>query len=202
MNAEPLPDEVEPVPDWMRPPAGGFTVEQYLALPGLPEHTELIDGGLVFVSPQAQWHSRVISLFERELDEQAPQEFRAIHEMAVRLGKYQMPEPDVVVVTAEAYDREPASTYYRADDVLLAVEAVSPESADRDRETKPLKYAKAGIQHYWRVERRDDDAIVYTYQLDLETQSYALVGIFHERLTTLVPFPIDLDLTAVCRRKR
>ncbi|WP_433599932.1 hypothetical protein ACQPXH_30770 [Nocardia sp. CA-135953] len=43
---------VEPLPDWVIPPAGGFTVEDFLELRGLPEHTELIDGSLIFVSPQ------------------------------------------------------------------------------------------------------------------------------------------------------
>ncbi|WP_280475431.1 hypothetical protein [Nocardia farcinica] len=39
---------VEPLPDWVIPPAGGYTVDAFLKLRDLPKHTELIDGGLVF----------------------------------------------------------------------------------------------------------------------------------------------------------
>ncbi|MFI6778503.1 Uma2 family endonuclease [Nocardia sp. NPDC050412] len=191
---------VEPLPDWMIPPAGGFTVENFLALRGLPKHTELIDGGLVFASPQEKWHSRVVSLFHRELDLQAPSHLRADREMAVRLGNRQMPEPDVLVVTAEAYRRENPSNYYFAEDLVLAVAAVSPDSEERDRETKPGKYAKAGVPRYWRIERQAADVAVYVYELDPATATYGLVGIFHDRLKISVPFPIDIDLTSIGQR--
>jgi Uma2 family endonuclease len=193
---------VEPLPDWVIPPHGGFTVEDFLRLRGLPDHAELIDGSLVFVSPQEKWHSHVVSLFTRELDRQAPDGLRAEREMAVELGKRQMPEPDVVVVTAaEAHARSDPSMYYFAEDVVLAVEAVSPDSEDRDRYTKPSKYAMARIPHYWRIERRDStDAVVYTYELDPTTNSYSTAGIFHDRLRTSTPFPVDIDLRVVGRR--
>ncbi|MEU0502929.1 Uma2 family endonuclease [Nocardia sp. NPDC005998] len=191
---------VEPLPDWVIPPAGGFTVEDFLALRSLPKHTELIDGGLVFVRPQEKWRRQVLSLFRQELDRQAPSHLRADREMAVRLGKRQMPEPDVLVVTEEAFLRGDPSTYYFAEDLVLAVEAVSPDSEERDRETKPGKYAKAGIPHYWRIERRDAEAVVYVYELDPAVHCYVPVGIFHDRLKISVPFPIDIDLTSIGRR--
>ncbi|WP_232839746.1 MULTISPECIES: Uma2 family endonuclease [Nocardia] len=189
------------MPDWVIPPPGGFTVAAFLRLRGLPKNTELIDGGLVFRSPQEKRHRQVISLLRRELDLQAPAHLRADREMAVKLGKRQMPEPDVMVVTADALDRRDPSTYYFAEDLVLAVEAVSPGSEERDRETKPLKYANAGIPHYWRVERGDvDRVVVYVYELDPATNRYVPVGIFHDRLKISVPFEIDIDLTAVGRR--
>ncbi|WP_062988338.1 Uma2 family endonuclease [Nocardia anaemiae] len=191
---------VEPLPDWLIPPHGGFTVEDFLALRGLPRHTELIDGGLVFASPQEKWHSRVVSVFWEKLDVQTPAHLRADREMSVRLGKRQMPEPEVLVVTAAAYLRDDPSTYYFAEDVALAVAAVSPDSEERDRETKPGKYAKAGIRHYWRIERRDDEPVVYAYELDPATTTYGLVGIFRDRLKISVPFPIDIDLTSIWPR--
>ncbi|NNH75625.1 Uma2 family endonuclease [Nocardia uniformis] len=196
MTVEPVPDW----PDWVIPPVGGFTVERFLQLRGLPRHTELIDGSLIFVSPQEKWHSRVVSLFERELELQVPSGLRAEREMAVRLGQRQMPEPDVVVVTEEAFNRDDPSTYYFAEDVILAIEAVSPDSVERDREVKPLKYAKAGIEHYWRVERRDADAIVYTYELDPATKGYVPTGIFHDRLCVSAPFAVDINLKEIGKR--
>ncbi|MFI9506038.1 Uma2 family endonuclease [Nocardia sp. NPDC052566] len=191
---------VQPLPDWVIPPLGGFTVDDFLELRGLPKHTELIDGSLIFVSPQEKWHSRVVSLFWRELDRQVPEQLRADREMAVRLGNRQMPEPDVVVVTAEAAGRTDPSTYYFAEDVVLAVEAVSPDSEERDRDTKPRRYAKAGISHYWRIERRDADAVVYAYELDPATNCYGPVGIFHDTLRINVPFPVEIDLSGIWPR--
>ncbi|PSK99112.1 Uma2 family endonuclease [Haloactinopolyspora alba] len=198
MAAEPLPAPLaEPLPSWVIPPHDGFTAEDFFDLRGLPAHTELIDGSLVFMSPQRMWHSWVVNLFQSELDRQAPDRLRAAREMAVKLGLHQVPEPDVVVVTAEAHDRDPLATHFGSDDVVMVVEAVSPDSLERDRDTKPRKYGAAGITHFWRVENEDDRAVVYTYQLDPASGVYAVTGIHHDRLKTTVPFDLDIDLTAV-----
>ncbi|TDD74588.1 Uma2 family endonuclease [Actinomadura rubrisoli] len=194
--------EVDPLPDWVIPPPGGFTADDFLRMRGLPRHTELIDGSLVFVSPQEQWHSSVMRLLEDELDEQAPEEFRAVREMAVKLAKRQAPEPDVMVIIAEAFKPKISSTHYLPKDVVLAVEVVSPESEDRDRETKPRKYEAAGIRHYWRVEHDEGRTVAYVYELDPATSKYALTGIHHETLKVTVPFDIEIDLTAVGQRRR
>ncbi|KAF0848007.1 Uma2 family endonuclease [Nocardia caishijiensis] len=192
---------VDPVRDWPIPPSGGFTVDDFLQMRDLPKHTELIDGGLVFVSPQRKWHRQVLDMFRLALDAQAPEGLRADREMAVRLGPRQMPEPDVLVVTSEAFDRPEPESYYFADDLVLAVEVVSPDSEERDRDTKPGKYARAGIPHFWRVERSSDDrVVVYAYELDTVSTCYVPVGIYHERLKTVSPFDIDIDLTTAKER--
>jgi Uma2 family endonuclease len=190
------------VPQWMIPPPEGFTADDFLKMRGLPRHTELIDGSLIFVSPQRKWHKRVINLLEDTLDEQAPKGLRAEREMAVKLAKRQCPEPDVLVVTEKAYDRTDPDTHYFPDDVVLVVEAVSPDSEDRDRDNKPRKYAAARIRHFWRVEEDERRAVVYVYELDPATSAYALTGIYHDRLRLTVPFDIDIDLTDVLNRRR
>lgn len=191
--------DAEPVPSWIYPP-GGFTAEKFLKLKGLPKHTQLIDGSLVFVSPQTNWHVRVINLLLDALDRQAPPELRADREMAVRLAVRQVPEPDVLVVTAAAYDREEVFTFYEATDVALVVEVVSADSVERDRDTKPRRYAAAGIKHFWRVENEAGRAVVYTYELDPATGGYGLTGIHHDRLVLSVPYDIEIDLTKVGAR--
>lgn len=103
----------------------------------------------------------------------------------------------MVIVTAEAYERPVPSTYYCAGDVRLAVEAVSPDSEDRDRDTKPRKYEGAGIRHFWRVKHDDGKTIAYIYERDPATGAYALTGIHHDRLVVAIPFELDIDLTAV-----
>ncbi|SFB84373.1 Endonuclease, Uma2 family (restriction endonuclease fold) [Streptomyces aidingensis] len=190
---------VESGHDWTRPPAGGYTAEDLDRLPDLPPHTELIDGSLVFVSPQTNFHMLAVRLIEYGLLRTVPREFEVIREMNVVLGEQQRPEPDVMVVRAEAMTGN-RQTAYRAEDVILAVEVVSPESRDRDRETKPLKYARAGVEHFWRVEEGGDGfPAVYVYELDPATRCYAGAGVHHARLKLAVPFPVDIDLTSLRR---
>ncbi|MFC8283761.1 Uma2 family endonuclease [Streptomyces cyaneofuscatus] len=182
---------------WPVPPQDGYTVDDLFTLPDLPPHTELIDGSLVFVSPQRDFHSTMIDLLVTGLRSTAPPEVKVRREMTVVLDRRNGPEPDVSVVRTEAVTG-PEVTRYQAADVLLAVEVVSPDSEARDRETKPGKYATAGIPHFWLVEMTgtDQHPVVRVYELDPVTKAYALTGIHHDRLKTGVPFPVDIDISA------
>lgn len=71
MTAEPLRTT-----SWPVPPRDGYTVDDLETLPGLPSHTELIDGSLVFVSPQNYFHSTVVDLLVAGLRRTAPPELR------------------------------------------------------------------------------------------------------------------------------
>ncbi|MFD3788169.1 Uma2 family endonuclease [Streptomyces cyaneofuscatus] len=182
---------------WPVPPQDGYTVDDLFTLPDLPPHTELIDGSLVFVSPQRDFHSTMIDLLVTGLRSTAPPEVKVRREMTVVLNRRNGPEPDVSVVRTEAVTG-PDVTRYQAADVLLAVEVVSPDSEARDREAKPHKYATAGIPHFWLVEMTgtDQHPVVRVHELDPVTKAYALTGIHHDRLKTGVPFPVDIDISA------
>lgn len=186
----------EPLPEWRRPPDGGYTADDLDRLPDLPPHTELIDGSLIIVSPQKLFHMKALRLFENALARQAPREFLVRREMSVVLDRRQRPEPDVMVVRAEA-EIDDDHTWYPADAVVLVVEVVSPESEVRDRKRKPQLYAEAGIPHFWRVEGVNGRLTIYVYELDPATQVYAPVGIFHDRVELTFPFDIDIDLTEI-----
>ncbi|MFE0326788.1 Uma2 family endonuclease [Streptomyces sp. NPDC003753] len=185
--------------EWARPPVGGWTADDLDRLPNLPPHTELIDGSLVFVSPQTSFHMRTIRLLDIALLDQAPDEFEVFREFTVTLDRRNRLEPDVLVVRAGA-DTGPRDTRLLPDDVILAVEVVSEDSVERDREAKPRKYAAAGIPHFWRVEQNNGLPVVYIYELDPQTKAYVPTGIHHDKLRLTVPFPIDIDLTAINRR--
>jgi Uma2 family endonuclease len=90
-------------------------------------------------------------------------------------------------------------TSFRAYDVLLTVEVVSPDSESRDRTTKPHKYAAAGIPNFWRVERdgTNDSPLVHVYELDPLTRSYVHMGLHRDRIRVCAPYDIDIDLTVV-----
>ncbi|MCL6291964.1 Uma2 family endonuclease [Streptomyces sp. 43Y-GA-1] len=182
---------------WPVPPQDGYTVDDLFTLPDLPPHTELIDGSLVFVSPQRDFHSTMIDLLMTGLRSTAPPEVKVRREMTVVLDRRNAPEPDISVVRTEAVTGLDV-TRYQAADVLLAVEVVSPDSEARDREAKPHKYATAGIPHFWLVEMTgtDQHPVVRVYELDPVTKAYALTGIHHDRLKTGVPFPVDVDISA------
>lgn len=187
----------EVLPSWLPPPPGGYTADDLDRIPDLPSHTELIDGSLVFVSPQKLFHMLTVDLLVKSLRRWAPRgEFRVRREMSVLLGPRQRPEPDVIVVRSDA-DTSTDQTWYPPEAVVLAVEVVSPDSEERDRERKPQLYAKAGIRYFWRVEDVSGNITLYAYELDPATRAYALTGIFHERVTLKAPFEVDIDLTEI-----
>ncbi|MFJ2651701.1 Uma2 family endonuclease [Streptomyces sp. NPDC087420] len=181
------------LPDWMRPPrAEGWFAEDLDRLPEAPRHTELIDGALVFMmSPQRSWHGRVVTALTVALTDQATGGVEIEREMTIRLDARNRPEPDLLVTTLP-YDAN--RTSYAPEDVRLVVEVVSPESAHRDRTVKLLKYAQAGIPHYWRLEDEDGSPVVHVYELDEPTATYVPVGIFRDSLHRPVPFEVTLDL--------
>lgn len=193
MTAEPITGRSS---RWPVPPQDGYTVDDLFTLPDLPPHTELLDGSLIFVSPQRIFHSRMIDLLTYGLRSGAPSELKVVREMTVALNRRNAPEPDVSVVRAEAVTGREL-TRFDAADVLLAVEVVSPDSEARDRDTKPQKYAAAGIPNFWLVEMAGSDRhpVVRVYELDPVNKAYALTGIHHDRLKTGVPFPVDLDIS-------
>jgi len=191
----------EKVPDWVFPPPGGFTADDLDRIPDLPPHTELIDGSLVFVSPQKSFHTLAMYLLEKGIRQQIPDDLRVRREMTVVLGKANRPEPDLVVLQERAVPIAGHNeTSYRAEDVVLAVEVVSPESVERDRNRKPQLYAQAGIPHFWLVERTQGGRpAVHVYELDPLGRAYVSTGIHHDRLKLSAPFTIDIDLTEIDR---
>ncbi|MFE7130154.1 Uma2 family endonuclease [Streptomyces sp. NPDC057638] len=184
---------------WPRPPAEGWTADDLDRLPDLPPHTELIDGNLVFMSPQTRFHARTIHFLVQVLTALAPEHLEAIAEMTLNVDRRNRPEPDVLVVPLDA-DTGPRQTSFHPSDVVLAVEVVSEDSLERDREIKPVKYAQAGVPHFWRVEESEGLPVVYTYERDPATRTYGLTGIHHKQLVVDRPFAMDIDLTAAGRR--
>ena len=184
---------------WRMPPMDGYTVDDLLTLPDLPPHTELIDGSLVFVSPRRRFHGNMVDLLVFGLRSSGlPAEFRVSREMTVVLDRRNGPEPDVSVIRTDAITG-PEQTSYRANDVLLAIEVVSPESESRDRTTKPHKYAAAGIPNFWRVEASGTDGrpVIHVYELDPLTRAYIHTGMHRDRIKVDKPYSIDIDLTAI-----
>jgi len=186
------------LPDWAFPPEGGFTAADLDRFPELPPHTELIDGSLVVVSPQAAFHSLVLDILIAALRRTVPETLRVRREMTVTLDRDQRPEPDLVVVHAHAVHGLGQTTFTRGD-VVLAVEVVSPESRSRDRKRKPTLYAEAGIEHFWLVENEDTKPVLYSYQLDPIRAEYEKTGKHEGAFTLKLPYPIEIDFGGIER---
>lgn len=174
-------------------PEDGWTLDN---LPDdLPKHTELIRGSLV-MSPQKLWHMAVLDMLKGQVIRQCPEEFVVLREMAVRKSNRSAPEPDLLVVAASAANWD--KSIYLPEEVFLAAEVISPESEERDREDKPIMYAAMGIPTFWLVERGKDDAPM-VHEHRLIGGGYRLLRTHIDRLTTEVPFPIDVPLTVPTR---
>lgn len=131
----------------------------------------------------------------------APGWAHVAREVTIRIAYRQRPEPDLIVLRADAFDHDNARTYFPADAVILAIEVISPESEIRDRERKPAIYAQAGIEHFWIVEQLGDDACaISTHRLDPDAKLYRPTGIQRDQLQLTDPFPIEIDLTDLSRR--
>lgn len=76
---------------------------------------------------------------------------------------------------------------------------MSDESEERDRETKPLKYAKAGIPHFWRIEEENELPVVHVFELEPTTGAHVATAIERVRLDLPVPFAIDIDVASLVR---
>lgn len=174
-------------------PPDGWTLDNLP--PDLPKSAELIRGVLV-MSPQNFWHMSTVSTLLELVSEQSPRRFAVRRRMAVKRSPRTAPEPDLSIVYAAALG--PDRYFYLPDEVVLVAEVTSPESEERDREDKPVMYAHMGIPTFWLVERGGDDAPI-VHEHYLYAGVYKLMKTHTGRLTTEVPFPIDIPLTVPTR---
>lgn len=72
---------------------------------------------------------------------------------------------------------------------------------ERDRDTKPHKYAAAGIPYFRRVEMAGEKnlPVVYEYTSDVMTKAYVATALHKNRLKTSLPYTIDIDLSEIER---
>jgi Uma2 family endonuclease len=104
--------------------------------------------------------------------------------------------PDLIVVPAAV--AKPNPPRYRAADVLLALEIMSPGSGVVDRVHKFAEYAEAGIADYWIVDLKPPLSVTgyqlidRNYELNFETSGVVEVGSptsLRIDLNTFIPFP-------------
>jgi Uma2 family endonuclease len=140
-----------------------LTADEYDALPENPQR-ELVDGVIHVMATPTPWHQDVKIALINALRSAVPSTLRVTSEIEVRLDDLHRRNPDVLVVRAEGFNRR--VPFLLPEQVVLAIEVVSPGSESTDRLVKPVEYARAGIAHYWRVETTDPYSVdIHTYRL-------------------------------------
>jgi Uma2 family endonuclease len=172
-----------------------LTLEEFFELPeDSSRHYELHEGVLIASPRAASPHQQVLTHLLIGLYHQLPAEWRLAPDMEIVVQPgfpATVRVPDVVIVRQEAVKAE--RLRYAADDVLVAVEIISPGSRATDTLNKPDEYARAGIPHYWVIDM-DEPLSLATYHLAGDfgyQEAPAVTGVFE----TNEPFPLRIDLT-------
>lgn len=194
--AQVLPDGLKPAWDIARlfPPQGGWSEEEYLALPG--NHLTEFDHGRVEVLERpSESHQLLVAAVYRAL-----MQFVAAERLGtvlcapfpIKLWEGKLREPDVVFMRREHADRRQANYWLGAD---LVFEIVSPDDPRRDRETKRREYVMAGIPEYGLVDPAA--ATVTVFVLPATGGAYDVAGVYAAgglaESVTLPGFAIAVD---------
>jgi Uma2 family endonuclease len=155
-----------------------MTADEFLALPPIEQHVQLIDGELVVTEPTFR-HQRIVIWMMTELylwTEQGPDRGEVIT-MAARLSDRDVFVPDVLWL--RPVDRPPRDASYLNVPPALAVEVRSRSTWHLDQGRKRRVYEATGVAELWLVDpyteivqvfrRSSPDAPVFDEQLVLGT---------------------------------
>ncbi|MHA6797873.1 Uma2 family endonuclease [Bounagaea algeriensis] len=183
MSAATWPDRLLSLADWTELPEDGT------------HRTELVEG-VLHVSPRpVVAHQRAIMRLGSQLSAQLPSGLEVLPEVEVVVHEHwpaTVRIPDLVVVAADVAGS--AAPRCAAEEVLVAVEVVSPGSVGTDRVTKFAEYSAAGIEHYWIVDL-DHPATIAMYQL--KNGHYVLVAESATTVRTDDPADLRIDPAAL-----
>ena len=164
-----------------------YTIEDVLKLPEDTPRVELLDGVMVVVPSPTGMHQNIANLLWLWFRQHAPLSLEPLTAVGVAVSHQNTFEPDVLLLRGPI---DQQSHYYSPNQVLIAVEVVSPSTRRRDRFQKPNDYADAGIAHYWRIEQNP----IHIFAYDLVDDRYELVGDSDELLALTKPFDIELAI--------
>lgn len=178
-------------------PPDGWTTDDLETLPEDGIRRELVDGVLMVHPSPAVAHQVITGRLMVALEEDCPLDYAVTQSVEMRVTKSRSFIPDVLVTTVEAAARGPAK--FHPQDVLLAIEVVSPSSKALDRITKPALYAEAGIPFYWRVETTDGLS-VHTHRLDPVHASFGRPEVFRTTIDVNEPWDITIPVRRLVPR--
>jgi Uma2 family endonuclease len=170
-----------------------LTLDEFVALPEDNSQRYELEEGILVVSPRpVPPHQRVGKRLTHILDEQMPSEWEAFTELEVVVIDREpatVRVPDVAVIPPDwVHAQVPAAK------VLIAVEVISPGSRRKDTLVKPMEYAEAGIPHYWVIDLEPPATLTAYVLVDGRYQEAQIVT---DEYTTLDPFPLQIDVSAL-----
>jgi len=127
------------------------------------QFAEWEDGKVILMSPVSRKHQQILQFIIRLLGDFV--ELTACGEILfapfqMRLAKIQRGrEPDLIFIKTENLSR--LKKNYLDGPADIAVEIISPESMDRDRNVKFQEYAEAGVPEYWLIDPENEIADFY-----------------------------------------
>ena len=132
---------------------GPYTFDDFCHLVRDGQKADLIDEGIYIASPESTgandlfvWLLSLLKFFVQR--QKSGKVFGS--RVAFRLDTQNSPEPDIAFMRKERLDLVHRGYVDGPPD--LAVEIVSPESVDRDYDTKRRQYEEAGVPEYWIVD--------------------------------------------------
>lgn len=177
-----------------------MTLDQFLELPVDNAYRyELADGELQVNARPAQPHLRAAHRLVSQLNEQLPAGLEAFAEPDVVIKadrvKGRVRIPDVVVTPSEWRDERRLA----AEEVLLAVEIISPGSWREDLFVKPVEYAEAGIPHLWIISLADGPTTLAQYRLVDGDRHYRQLGPLNGTVSLSSPWSLTVELDSLAR---
>ncbi len=145
---------------------GPMTVEEFYAFTDTRpdnEKWELIDGEPILnasPSPIHQWivKNLVVALTLQERAAKAP--WAILPGLGVRVSRTNRPEPDVLIIPHGASSQDPLER--DTSEVIVALEVLSPSTAERDQRWKRTAYASLpSLTHYVVIAQDAVDVVVF-----------------------------------------
>jgi len=172
-----LPDGLEPAWDVARlfPPQGGWSEDEYLALPGTPL-TEFDHGRIEVLDRPSELHQLLVAFLYRALVEfvSAADLGRVLFApFPVKLWEGKIREPDLCFMRRDHAHRRQGSFWQGAD---LVMEVMSPDDRKRDSVIKRREYAMAAIPEYWLIDPADQTVTVLVLATDADR--YCVQGVY------------------------
>jgi Uma2 family endonuclease len=179
-----------------------MTLDEWDALPeDNSAHYELQEGVLVVSPKPARRHQLAVTRLASQMERQLPLDWEAVPDFEVVVqaaGPATVRAPDLVVVRAEGPENR-----VEAEEVLLAVEIISPGSRKIDTHLKPFEYSEAGIPHYLVVDLDPPVPSITVYGLGAPDDGYVESQTATGVLIVQEPFEMRIDIEAlVVRRDR
>jgi len=177
-----------------------MTLDEFVALPeDNSVRSELQEGVLIMSPRSARPNLLAVQRLSNQLDAQIPFEWESVIDFEVVVSAADpatVRVPDLVITRVEG----PVQRLV-ADDVLLAVEIISPGSRSVDLRLKPFEYAEAGIPHYWVVDLAPPLPTITVFGLGAPGDGYRESQTATGELIITEPFPLRIDIDALVARR-